>query len=424
MKRLPATLRAYRLFSYGAAPFLPFLLRRRLARGKEDASRLHERLGRPTRPRPAGQLIWLHGASVGETMSILPLIERLVAFGPVMLTTGTVTSAKLVENRLPEGAFHQFVPLDSPGAVARFLAHWKPDLGLLCESELWPNLMIEAHRQGIPLGIVNGRMSDRSFRRWSKLGGFIRALLAPLAFCSAQSEGDAERFRALGAASISPGNLKFDVPPLPYANGELTRLRERIGARPVLVAASTHPGEESQIIEASRKIAHDIPDLLTILVPRHPQRGEELANLLQERGISPLRRSLGAEPESNSRFFIADTLGELGLFYRLGTLALIGGSLVEHGGHNPIEAIKCGCPCVSGPHIGNFKDIFADLLSQGGTELVETGTAMADRLRALLQDSEARNTLHTRASQALSRHEGALERTIVALSPLLKPGGT
>ncbi|MBN8532962.1 MAG: 3-deoxy-D-manno-octulosonic acid transferase [Rhizobiales bacterium] len=423
MKNLPATLRAYRLFSYGAAPFLPFLLRRRLKRGKEDAARLNERLGRPSRPRPEGRLIWLHGASVGETMSILPLVERLVAYGAVMLTTGTVTSAKLVESRLPAGAFHQFVPLDSPGAVARFFAHWKPDLGLLCESELWPNLIIEAHRQGISLGIINGRMSDRSFRRWSKLRGFIRALLAPLAFCSAQSEGDAERYRALGASSISPGNLKFDVPPLPFSADEFTSLRTQIGARPVLVAASTHPGEESQVIEAARAIAPDIPDLLTILVPRHPQRGEEIASLLREIGIPPLRRSLGAEPEKSVPFYIADTLGELGLFYRLGTLALIGGSLVEHGGHNPIEAIKCGCPCISGPHIDNFKDVFADLVTEEGTKLFAPGETLADGLRHLLDDPDARSVLHAKASKALAQHEGALERTIAALAPLLKPGG-
>jgi 3-deoxy-D-manno-octulosonic-acid transferase len=410
MRRLPALLHAYRLLSYGAAPFWPLLLKHRLARGKEDAGRIEERFGRPNLPRPSGRLIWLHGASVGETISILPLVERLVAFGTVMLTTGTVTSAKLVENRLPAGAFHQFVPVDSPGAVARFFEHWKPDLGLLCESELWPNLMIEAHRQGVPLGIVNGRMSERSFRRWSKLGGFIRPLLSLLAFCSAQSEGDAKRFRTLGAAATSPGNLKFDVPPLPFSSEELAKLRATIGSRPVLVAASTHLGA-------------DLPDLLTILVPRHPQRGEEIANLLRDRAVVPSRRSLGAQPEAGSPFYIADTLGELGLFYRLGTLALIGGSLIEHGGHNPIEAIKCGCPCVSGPHVGNFKDIFADLVAEGGTQLIEPGSALAKELLPLLLDLNERTTLLARASQVLQRHEGALERTIAALAPFLKPGG-
>lgn len=423
MKTLPATLRAYRLFSYAATPFLPLLLNARLKRGKEDMARLGERLGQATLPRPKGRLIWLHGASVGETMSILPLIARLVAFGPVMLTTGTVSSAKLAESRLPAGAFHQFVPLDSPGAVNRFFEHWKPNLGLLCESEIWPNLMIEAHRRGIPLGIVNGRMSDRSFLRWTKLGGFIRALLAPLAFCTAQSEGDAARFRALGAPAISPGNLKFDVPPLPVLHDELATLQAAIGSRPVLVAASTHAGEESQIIEAARKLSGDLPDLLTILVPRHPQRGEEVANLLSERGFKALRRSIGEKPEPDAPFYIADTLGELGLFYQVGTLALIGGSLVEHGGHNPIEAIKRGCPCISGPHIGNFKDIFADLLGGDGTRLVEPGAALADGLRPLMLDPEARNVLHAKAMETLSRHEGALERTMQALAPLLKPGG-
>ncbi|MGL5445733.1 MAG: 3-deoxy-D-manno-octulosonic acid transferase [Rhabdaerophilum sp.] len=423
MKALPATLRAYRLFSYAATPFLPLLLNARLKRGKEDAARIHERLGKATRARPKGRLIWLHGASVGETMSILPLISRLVAFGTVMLTTGTLTSAKLAESRLPTGAFHQFVPLDSPGAVNRFFEHWKPDLGLLCESEIWPNLMIAAHRRGIPLGIVNGRMSDRSFRRWTKLSGFIRALLAPLALCTAQSEDDAERFRALGASATSPGNLKFDVPPLPVLPEELTRLQDAIGSRPVLVAASTHPGEESQIIEAAQKLATDLPDLLTILVPRHPQRGEEIASLLMARGLKTPRRSSGEMPEAGVPFYIADTLGELGLFYQVATLALIGGSLVEHGGHNPIEAIKRGCPCVSGPHIGNFKDIFADLIAGGGTRLVEPGAALADGLRPLLRDPEARDALHAKATETLARHEGALDRTMKALSPLLKPEG-
>lgn len=423
MKSLPATLRAYRLFSSIATPFLPLLLNARLKRGKEDVARLGERLGQATRPRPAGRLIWLHGASVGETMSILPLIARLVAHGPVMLTTGTLTSAKLAESRLPAGAFHQFVPLDSPGAVARFLAHWRPDLGLLCESEIWPNLMLEAHRRGIPLGIINGRMSDRSFRRWSKLGGFIRALLAPLAFCTAQSEGDAARFRALGAPAASPGNLKFDVPPLPVSLDELAKLQAAIGSRPVLVAASTHAGEENQIIDAAAKLLADLPDLLTIIVPRHPQRGEEVANLLGECGFRALRRSLGDIPEGGAPFYVADTLGELGLFYELGILALIGGSLVEHGGHNPIEAIKRGCPCVSGPHIGNFKDIFADLIAGGGTRFVESGAALADGLRPLLLDSVARNAMHAKALETLSRHEGALERTMQALQPWLKPEG-
>jgi 3-deoxy-D-manno-octulosonic-acid transferase len=423
MKGLPAPLRAYRLFSHAAAPFLSLLLRRRLKRGKEDAARLGERLGHATHPRPAGRLIWLHAASVGETMSILPLIERLTQHGSVMLTTGTLTSAQLAASRLPAGAFHQFIPLDAPAAVARFFAHWKPDLGLLCESEIWPNLMIEAERQKIPLGIINGRMSDRSFARWSRLGGFIRTLLSPLAFCTAQSEGDAARFRALGAPATSPGNLKFDVPPLPLKPDDLADLRAKIGDRPVLVAASTHPGEESQIVNAARELAQQMPDLLTILVPRHPQRGEEVAQLLREGGSAAPRRSLGEWPANNAPFYVADTLGELGLFYQIATLALIGGSLVEHGGHNPIEAIKRDCPCVSGPYIGNFRDIFGDLLEAGGTRLLEPGAGLASGLAPLLLKLDERGAMHRRAQDTLSRHEGALERTIVLLSPHLNREG-
>lgn len=423
MKRLPPSLLAYRLFSHMAAPFLPLLLKRRLNRGKEEPERLGERLGRATLARPTGKLIWIHAASVGETMSILPLIERLVATHPVMLTTGTRTSAKLATSRLPAGAFHQFIPLDGPGAVKRFFKHWKPDLGLLCESEIWPNLMIEAHRRNIPLGIINGRMSDRSFRRWSRLGGLIRALLAPLALCTAQSEGDSERFKALGAPANSPGNLKFDVPPLPAKAEDVAAFRDWIGSRPVLVAASTHSGEEAQLLDATGILLANQPDLLILFVPRHPQRGEEVANLLRERGYKALRRSLGERPEPDAPFYIADTVGELGLFYRLGTLALIGGSLIEHGGHNPIEAIKLGCPCVSGPHVGNFRDIFSDLIASGGTGFVNPGPELGTGLRTLLEHQDKRIAMHAQAAATLSRHEGALERTMAVLSPFLTREG-
>ncbi|CAN1501004.1 KdtA 3-deoxy-D-manno-octulosonic-acid transferase [Rhabdaerophilaceae bacterium] len=413
--KLPLSLKVYRFGALLVTPLLPILLKRRLRRGKEHATRLPERLGHASRARPEGRLIWIHSASVGETMSVLPLVDALVPFGSVMLTTGTVTSAELADRRLPSGAFHQFVPLDSPLAVHRFFDHWAPDLVLFCESEFWPNLMMEAYARDIPLGLVNGRMSDRSFRRWQSVRGLIGTLLTPMALCTAQSDADATRLRALGAPAISLGNLKFDVPALPVDPLSWDSLNAAVADRPVLVAASTHPGEDDQIIAAARALSASIPDLLTVLVPRHPARGEAVAGLAD----GAPRRSLGHLPAVGDAFYVADTLGELGLFYRSATVAVIGGSLVEHGGHNPIEAIKWHTPVISGPYIANFRAIFADLVEADGVVVLKSGETLTEVLRALLLDPQSREALASRAIAALARHEGALDRTLSALLPIL-----
>lgn len=410
----------YRLASHAAAPVLPLLFQARLKRGKEDPARLGERFGEAGLPRPAGRLIWVHAASVGETMSILPLVSALAEAATVLLTTGTVTSATLAAQRLPQGAIHQFVPVDLPGPVRRFLGHWRPDLALFCESEIWPNLMMEAHRRSVPVGIINGRMSDRSFRRWSRLPSLARPILTPLAFLTAQSDADAQRFRALGAPASSPGNLKFDVPPLPVEDAARVMLATAIGARPVLLAASTHPGEEEQVIALAQGLRNSLPDLLTILAPRHPQRGEAVAMLLALAGEQGGRRSLGEVPKPGESFHIADTLGELGLLFSLSTLAFMGGSLVDHGGHNPIEPIKLGCPVISGPHVANFRDIYGDLDAARGVVIAPDRDKLQRHALALLTDHDARGQLASRARAAIARHEGALKRTLQALRPWLE----
>lgn len=417
-RTLPLAL--YRLVSHAAMPVVSILFRVRLRRGKEEPARLRERYGEPGQPRPAGRLVWVHAASVGETMSILPLVPGLAAHGTVLLTTGTVTSARLAASRLPQGAIHQYLPVDLPRPVTRFFDHWQPDLALFCESEIWPNLLMEAHRRGVPVGIINGRMSDRSFRRWSRLPSLSRPLLAPLAFLTAQSDADAQRFRALGAPASSPGNLKYDVPPLPVDETAMAALAQAIGQRPVLLAASTHPGEEEQIIALAKRLRRNEPDLLTIIAPRHPQRGESLAALLARGGDVVSRRSLGEEPATDHAFFLADTLGEMGLLFSLATLAVMGGSLVEHGGHNPIEPIKLGCPVISGPHVANFRDIYADLGLARGVVIADDLEKLERHALALLADSTARQQLATRARAAIARHEGALQRTLDALRPWLQ----
>jgi 3-deoxy-D-manno-octulosonic-acid transferase len=421
---VPLTLRLYAAAGTLLTPFAGHILRRRLARGKEHPERLGERLGRPGRARPAGFLVWLHAASVGETMSILPLIGRLAARGlPVLLTTGTVTSAELAARRLPEGALHQFVPIDLPGPVRRFLDHWRPDLALFCESELWPGLMRAVRARGVPLGIVNGRMSARSARAWQRLPGTARALLGDLALCLGQSAEDAARYRALGAPAEAIGNLKFDVPPLPVEARARAALDAAIAGRPVLLAASTHPGEEEIVLRAAERLRAADPALLTVLAPRHPGRSAEIAALCTAHGEAPAIRSLGALPGPETRIYLADTLGELGLFYALATLAFVGGSLVPVGGHNPIEPAKLGAPVLHGPEIANFRDVYAALAGAGGAIAVTDAASLAEEAGRLLAAPAARQRLADAAREVVARSEGALARTLAALAPLLPEPG-
>jgi 3-deoxy-D-manno-octulosonic-acid transferase len=411
---LPLTLplRLYRLAGHLLSPLAPRFLARRLARGKEDAGRLNERLGHPITPRPEGPLVWLHAASVGECLSILPLVSRLVASGhAALLTTGTVTSAELAATRLPAGALHQFVPLDLPGAAARFLAHWQPDLAIFCESELWPNLMLETQRRGIPLGIANGRMSVRSAKQWHRLPGTARLLLADLVFCLAQSPADAERYRALGAPAENIGNLKFDAAPLPIEPEALLALERAIGKRPVFLAASTHPGEEQQILEAAALLREQEPEALTIIVPRHPARGPEIEALSRAGGLRVPMRSRGDIPDDLTTIYLADTLGELGLFYTLASVAFIGGSLVPIGGHNPIEPAKLGVPILHGPEIANFRDIYAAFSEAQAAQAITGAEELARAACALIADPAARATLAANARAIAGSGEGALDKT-------------
>ena len=417
---LPLTLHAYRAAGYLAPLILAPFLKRRLARGKEDAARQHERWGRPSITRPEGVLVWLHAASVGETMSILPLTARLTGAGrKVLLTTGTVTSAELAASRLPEGAIHQFVPLDLPGGAARFISHWRPDLAIFCESELWPNLMLETKKAGIPLGIVNGRMSARSAKSWQRLPATARALLGDLAFCLAQSEADGARYAALGAPAKSAGNLKFDAPPLPVDTDELDRLHKAIGRRPVFLAASTHPGEEMLVLEAAAGIRNAEPDVLTIIVPRHPARGEEIAALCAAGGLMPTMRSRGEAPDDLTTFYLADTLGELGLFFSLATISFMGGSLVPTGGHNPIEPAKLGAPMLHGPEVHNFKDIFAAFDAAGAAIPIADAAELAREVVRLIGDDAARIRLAANARVIATANEGALETTLRVIDGFL-----
>ena len=422
-----------------AAPALPLWLARRAARGKEFPARLAERRGIASLPRPAGRLLWLHAASVGETQSVLPLIGRLRAARPdlaVLITTATVTSARLIPARLGErdaapersGALpgrpwlmHQFAPLDVPSWLARFLAHWRPDAAGFVESELWPNAIAALGQRNIPAALVNARLSPRSFARWCLAPGLARRLLAGFALVMPQSAGDAERLARLGAAVGPPGNLKLAAPPLPADPAEQARLTPLFGASPVWVAASTHPGEEALVLAAHRGALGGIPDLRLILAPRHPERGAEVAEVAAAAGFAAARRAAGADP--SGPVWIADTLGELGLWYRLGLGAYLGGSLVPRGGQNPLEPARLGLPVAFGPHMGNFAEIAAMLRASGAASEVADPGALTAWVMRLVRDPAWREGAGRAAAASAASHAMVLDRMAEGLLRLLPAGG-
>jgi 3-deoxy-D-manno-octulosonic-acid transferase len=418
---LPAALRAYRLLSAAAAPLAPWLLARRLSRGKEHRARLAERLGEARIARPQGPLVWLHGASVGELASVLPLIERIAAREVgVLVTSGTVTSGGLAEQRLPRGIIHQFLPLDVPRFVRGFLDHWRPDLALFVESDLWPNLMIESSLRRVPMILVNGRLSQRSLRRWRYLPNTIVNLLRRLDLCLARTPADARHFTELGAPHIvTTGNLKLDVPAPPADAAKLAALQGATAGRPVIAATSTHAGEETAVIEAHRNLRANFPGLLTLIAPRHPERGPGVAEIAATAGLSAALRSRGELPGVATDIYIADTVGELGLIYRLAPAVFVGGSLIRRGGQNPIEAAKLGAAILHGPHVWNFAEIYSALDSAHGAERIVDAKGLTDGFRAWLGDPAKRAGVADAAKTTVEGLSGALERTLQALDPYL-----
>ncbi|MEA2984652.1 MAG: 3-deoxy-D-manno-octulosonic-acid transferase [Alphaproteobacteria bacterium] len=416
---LPTTLLLYRFLMTAAAPLAPLLLSYRLNRGKEDPARLGERRGEAGVPRPAGPLVWVHGASVGEITAVLPLINRICAEGfAVLVTSGTTTSAELAQQRLPAGAIHQFVPLDVPTFVGRFFDHWQPDLALFVESDLWPNLVVASAERKIPLVLLNGRVSQRSFARWSRIPQTISAVLRRFDLCLAQSPADAERYGRLGAQRVvMTGNLKLDVPAPTADPAEVEAMRVAISGRPVLAAASTHAGEEAAVMDAHQRLRPRFSNLLTILVPRHPHRGAEIEELARSSSLTPALRSRGQLPDAGTEIYVADTMGELGLIYRIASVVFMGGSLVEHGGQNPIEPIKLGAAIVHGPHVWNFADIYSALDGAGGAEQVKDATMLAACIGGWLADDQQRQAVTGAARRTVDRLGGALDRTLQALEP-------
>lgn len=411
----------YRLLTIGLAPFAGGALAWRAKQGKEDSARLGERLGLASEPRPKGRLVWLHGASLGESLVLLPLVERFIQRGvEVLVTTGTVASAKVMKARLPAGARHQYLPLDAPRFIERFLRHWKPDVVLFAESELWPNMIRAVHAHRLPLILVNATISKQSVARWRRLPGGAARLLGKIDLCLAQNAESAARYLGLGAPRVRVcGNLKFDLSPPPAGAAKLAEFNGAVGARPVWAAISTHAGEEEIVLDAHLALAQDFPGLLTIIAPRHPERGAAIAALAQARGLSVARRSTEGEPGRGTQVYVADTLGELGLFLRVAGVVFMGKSLGAEGGHNPIEPAKLGCAILHGPHVENFADIYAALATARAAARVTDAESLARALRYLLSDPSRIRKMGRAGGEVVAKLGGASQSIMAAIEPYL-----
>jgi len=418
---------AYRLLTRLIEPLAPRLLDARAKQGKEDPTRVDERLGLASVPRPAGDLVWLHGVSVGETLSLLPVVERLRHKRPdlaVLVTSGTLTSATLLAKRLPPGVIHQFAPVDTPGAVRAFLDHWRPAAAVFVESELWPNLILEARRREVKLVLASARITEKTVEGWRRFPGAARQIVSAFDRVLPQDAASADRLETLGARIDGHVNLKLAGAAPPHDPGAFTRLSAAIGDRPVVVAASTHDGEEIALVRALDSLADR---LCLILVPRHPERSAAIAAALTRDGYRFARRSDGREPDRDTDLYVADTLGEMGLFLRLADVVVMGGSFSAAlekppvGGHNPLEPARLGKPAVTGPDMSNWASVTDALVQAGGLTVVEAPWDLPAVLAPLLADDAAARAMGERGRRAAAEAGSGLDRLWDSLTPLLPP---
>lgn len=417
----------YRLLTRALEPLAPRLLDARAKKGKEDPARVDERLGLTRVPRPDGEVVWLHGVSVGETLSLLPVVERLRATRPdltILVTSGTLTSANLLARRLPEGVIHQFAPVDAPGAVDAFLTKWKPVVGFFVESELLPNLILESRRRGVKLVLASARITEKTVAGWRRFPGAAREILSAFDVVLPQDGVSADRLESLGARIDGHVNLKLAGDAPPHDGAAFTRLSAAIGDRPVVVAASTHDGEEIAIVRALDKLTER---LCLILIPRHPERSAAIAAALTRDGYRFALRSQGRQPDSDTDLYVADTLGEMGLFLRLADVVVMGGSFSAAlekppvGGHNPLEPARLGKPAVTGPDMTNWAAITEALVEAGGLRIVAAPWDLPGVLTPLLADDKAARAMGDRGRRAAAEAGSGLERLIDSLHPLLPP---
>lgn len=410
-----------------SAPFLENHLKTRLKKGKEDPVRFQEKMGIPSKERPSGQLLWIHAASVGEAQSALILIDKCRSLFPdisIMVTTITLSSAQLMEKRLPAQAFHQFCPLDHPIWVEKFLSYWSPDFVLWMESELWPNILNKIKQHNIPAILVNARMSEKSYSTWRFLKFFIQNILDTFDIILCQTQTDYERYFSLGAKhAIVTDNIKYSAKPLDYNKADFDQLSKSVYSRPLWVCASTHDPEEEIACRIHEIIKFKFPDLLTIIIPRHPERREDIVKSCEKYSLKlKLRGSEKNLPTAKDDIYIADTFGELGLFYRICPIAFIGRSLSKDGGggHNPIEPAQLGCIVIHGKNIQNLQEIYDDMDADGSAIRVKNETELTGVVFQYLSDHKMLQTLQDKALKFSKSKASAIDRAMAEIKPRIE----
>jgi 3-deoxy-D-manno-octulosonic-acid transferase len=412
---------AYRAITAVLAPFAWYSVARKLRRADVSTERQHERLGVASQARPAGQLIWFHAASVGESLSVLSLITRMAERLPsaqFLITSGTPTSASLIAKRLPPRTVHQYPPLDANGPVNRFYRHWRPDAGIFVESELWPQMLVKGRKAGVRLALLNARLSDKSVKGWQRFPDTARFILGQFDLFLTQNQKTADNLCAMGAVSehVKPGtNLKALAGPLPVDEVLCARMRKSIGDRPVWVASSTHPGEEEVVLQAHRALIKQHPDLLLILIPRHPDRGQDVQQMIANAGLVCARRSQHQELTPETEVYLADTLGETGTWYALCPLVFLGGSLQDIGGHNPFEPAQAGAAVITGPGYFNFTETYDAMIAKGGAVKVSDANALTRAVDHWLGDQSDFENARTAARSYVSTQQTALDSVIDTL---------
>lgn len=395
-------------------PFILILLFYRLLKGKENKSRLNERLGFPKKIRPDGKLVWMHGASVGECLSMLPLVKKLLDEDKnlhIMVTSGTVTSADLMQKRLPKRAFHQFIPIDTPLAARRFVKHWNADAVLWFESDFWPSLLKAIYKNKKPLILLNGRISDKSFARWQKFPHIIKSIQSLFTLSFGQTAEDARRLKVLGAQDVvSTGNLKFAAVNPPFDAEELKNIHQLIGNRPVWCMASTHDDEETQGADVHLEIAKKFPNLLTVFVPRHPNRAENIIQMLQKKGLVVARRSKKEVITETTNIYLADTIGEMGLLYQIAPIVFVGGSLIKFGGQNMLEPMRLSRTVVIGPHAFNFREIVKTAKEKEALIEVANKSELKEVIEKFLSNPESYQKMQQHAHALATSEMNVLDR--------------
>ncbi|WP_368879692.1 lipid IV(A) 3-deoxy-D-manno-octulosonic acid transferase [Proteus terrae] len=420
-------LRLYQVLLYLIQPLIWLRLLLRSRKAPAYRKRWGERYGF-CKGKAVPQGILLHSVSVGETLAAVPLVRALRHHYPdlpITVTTMTPTGSERVRSAFGDDVYHVYLPYDLPGSVNRFLKTVDPKLVIIMETELWPNLISKLHQRKIPLIIANARLSERSAAGYQKLGSFVKTMLQKITLIAAQNQEDGERFIELGLKRSHlhvTGSLKFDISVTPELAARAVALRRQWAAhRPVWIATSTHEGEEAIILETHKKLLTQFPQLLLILVPRHPERFPKAEQLTREAGLKYTLRSTDAVPDAQTQVVIGDTMGELMLLYGIADLAFVGGSLVERGGHNPLEAAAHAIPVIMGPHTFNFKNICAKLDQAEGLITVTDSESMATAIASLLNDEDYRRYYGRHAVEVLHENQGALLRLLTLLSPYLPP---